>query len=114
MKPKIIICQRVLRKNINSVSDYVLLPTESATLTQSFGKSDAGNYFKQKLNIVADIDSDTADELQTIPQLFKLTDSEGNEFTWGDTTYKCRCENCEREMEHTQIGFYRVSVTSDI
>lgn len=114
MESKIIICSKVYRKNINSSGDYVLLITDSAQLVQTKETSSAGNKFIQKLDIVADIDNYTSADLQTIPQLFKLTDSEGTEILWGDSTLKSRCESCQRERKHTKITFRRVSTKSDL
>ena len=114
MESKIIICSNVYRKNINSSEDYVLLVTESAQLVQTQENERAGKKYIQKLDIVADIDVDTSSDLQTIPQLFKLTDSEGNEILWGDEQFKCRCESCIRERKHTRISFRRSSTKSDL
>lgn len=113
MEPKIIICSKVYRKNINSADDFVLLQTESARIIQTKETKNAGDLFIQKLDIVADIDNDISSDLQTIPQLFKLTDSAGNEYLWGDNVLKCRCESCQRELKHTQISFRRISTHSN-
>lgn len=114
MKPEVIICTLVKRKNINSSGDFETLRIDSARLVHTFKKSNAGVSSNQQLNIVANIEADLASDLENIPQLFELTDSEGNEFAWGDTGYKARCNSCVRQGNNTQISFERNSLTFGI
>lgn len=109
MKPKVIICSRVERKNINSSDDFEVLNTESAILTQDMKKSRAGISSVQQLDLIADIEVEMATDLQRIPQLWRLTNSEDKTFEWGDADYKSRCTTCNREGDHTRITFQRVS-----
>ncbi|HET6558080.1 MAG TPA: hypothetical protein VFG54_12245 [Prolixibacteraceae bacterium] len=109
MKPEVFICPKVERKNINSTGDFEVLNTESAILTLEMKESRAGKYGSQRLDIIADIEDDIANDLQRIPQLFRLTNSEDKVFPWGDTVFKSRCTSCVRNGVHTRITFSRVS-----
>lgn len=114
MKPKVIICSKVERKNINSNEDFELINVESAVLSQELSAGDPGKIFTQTLDIIIDVDAVTAGELQTIPQLFKLTTSDGLLIEWGDNDYRCRCISCFRELDHTRITFKRYSTKPDV
>lgn len=114
MKPEVIICSRVERKNIISTGDFEVLNTESAKLTQQFGAPASGPNATQQLDIIADIEVDKAIELQRIPQLWRLTNNEGKVFSWGDTQYKTRCKSCVRVGDNTQISFKRVTPNLDL
>lgn len=114
MKPEVIICSRVERKNITSTGDFQVLNTESATLVQEMNKSDAGISSVQRLDIVADVAVDMASVLQHIPQLWRLANSDGKIFTWGDLEYKSRCKSCVRTGDNTRISFQRRSPNTDL
>jgi len=114
MKPQVIICSRVERKNISSTEDFEVLNTESATLVQELNESNAGKFATQQLDIVADIEQEKAAELQTIPQLWRLTTSEDKVIEWGDTTYKSKCKSCTRTGDATRISFKRVTPNIDL
>lgn len=114
MKTEVVICSKVKRKNINSTGDYITLVVDSAKLIQDFKRDAAGVSSVQQLDVVADIEKATADDLQQIPQLFELTDSDGNTFTWGDTSHKARCLNCTRQGPSTRISFQRQSAEFEI
>ena len=114
MKPQVIICSRVEHKNITSSGDFEVLNTESATLVQEMNDSDPGISTVQRLDIIADIDVDKASELQRIPQLWRLTNSEGKVFEWGTLEYKTRCKTCIRNGENTRMSFERKSPNTDL
>lgn len=114
MKPQVFICSRVERKNINSAGDFEVLNVDSATLVQERNESNSGKSATQQLDIVADIDKETAAELQNIPQLWKLTTSEDKVIEWGDTTYKSKCKSCKRIGDATLISFKRVTPNIDL
>ena len=114
MKTEVIICTIVKRKNINSAGDFETLRVDSAKLTHTFKKGDPGVHSDQQLDIVADIETELASDLQTIPQLFELTDSDGNTFAWGDNSCKSRCNGCQRQGNNTRISFQRQSPKFEI
>lgn len=111
---KSIICRTVKRKNINSTGDFEVLKTDSAKLVHTFKKSDAGVYSNQQLDITAVVEPELSKDLQSVPQLFELTDSDGNVFEWGDIGYRARCNSCVREGKHNRITFERNSPNFEI
>ncbi|MBV5334205.1 MAG: hypothetical protein JZU49_00175 [Sulfuricurvum sp.] len=114
MKPEVIICSKVERKSINSIGDFEVFNTDSATLVQELGESRAGKNANQHLDIITDIDVELASELQTIPQLFRLTNSEGVTFEWGDTFNYVECSTCIRAGNATRISFKLLTRNIDL
>lgn len=107
MKTEVIICTRVMRKNIGDSGNFASLSTDSAELTQKFQREPAGAYWVQQLNIVLNSKMPQAADLQLIPQLFELTDSNAKTFTWGDSSHKSYCVECTRVGNANRIVFQR-------
>ena len=91
----------------NAESDFSVLNSENAILTQKRNKSDAGAIVNQQLSLFAEMGLEVAKIFERIPLILRLTTDKGNIFIWGDLKLKVKCETLSREFDDTNLVLYR-------